>query len=160
MEKDVLFVMIVILTIVFNVIKAVRKKEQAARKDVTVAPPVSASGESTDFEEIWRKFTEETGSRRVQTVTQEKQEGETLETIIPLGGSLETIEEYEWKPPVYSTSSLSSEVFDVTPATISQEEQDSKPARESKQAEPWTEGSHFNLRRAIIFSAILEKPYV
>ncbi len=157
MDQDVLFILIIVVTVVINIVKAIKKKEQAKNKPVP-APASGDKGDFEDFEDILRKVMEP--SKRIVPYTPPQEE--SLETLDPMGGSLETIQEYEWKPPVYTTSSLGDDLLDLKPSVIAARDEEEHQRMEGKSkgtAKIWHPGEPIDFRTAILYQTILERPY-
>jgi hypothetical protein len=157
MDKELLFLLIIIVTVVINIIKAVNKKKGAQPSSAT-PPPVAATGQE-DWQEILRKmFGEKEAAQNMETSQWE--EPESLETLVPLGGSMEEVAPFSYQEPQYSKSSLSMEAFDVSPSTWTDADDLTKQGSAPKQVHhPLKDTGPFDIRKAVIFSTILERPY-
>lgn len=158
MDQDLLFILIIIVTVVINIYKAIKKKEQAKQSPIPAPPVMNTSG--NDYQEILREMFDQPRATRGSV---EYNESESLETLVPMGGSMESIETYEFKAPVYSKSSLESDIFDVTPSITLPAEDDIHNPKTGKQDQHLSAreiASRFNLRNAVVYRAILERPNV
>jgi hypothetical protein len=157
MDKELLFLLIVILTVVINIFKAVNKKK-AQQSSSSTPPPVPASGEE-DWQEILRKMFGEKEEPQTSPTAQ-WEEAESLETLEPLGGTLETIPEYSFQQPAYTKPSFGMESSDATPATWTDNEDLTKPQAPNRHTpHPLIDHTTFDLKKGIIYSVILERPY-
>lgn len=158
MDQDVLFILIIVLTVIINIVKAVRKKGQVATAQ-TPKPVVADQHEFDDFEDILKKVMDP----KKRSVSTPYQEEESLETLQPMGGSLESISDYEWKPPVYTTSTAISELTDTRHpedylADDLHKQQGS--TRITGEKVRWHPGDPVDLRTAVIYQTILERPSI
>jgi hypothetical protein len=151
MDKELLFVLIIILTLVINIIKAVKKK--AAKQASAPEPPVTGrNGEN--IQEVLREMF---GEREPTIVRETEQEAASLETLEPMGGSAESIDTYVFKEPEYSKSTISSEIFDVSPAVQPEQEDQIKSRKHLLKSGGMK--TDFDLKSAVIYHAILDRPY-
>lgn len=156
MDRDQLFILIIIVTVIINIIKAVRKRGQAAEAGQP-RPVATEQREYDDFEDILKKVMDP--KKRSESYTD--QEEQSLETLNPMGGSLESISEYEWKPPVYTTSAAMSELSETLYTEDPQEDESHKSGGKMRSAGEkirWQPGDPIDFRTAVIYQTILERP--
>ncbi|MFO7722372.1 MAG: hypothetical protein R6V49_04025 [Bacteroidales bacterium] len=158
MDKELLFLLIIIVTVVINIFKAVNKKK--GQQSTPAAPPVNQGSGEEDWQEVLKKMF---GDKGVQQPIESEQwnEAESLETLEPMGGSAEEVATYDFQNPKYSQSSLTMmEGFDVTPSTWTDEDDlTQQPVAPKSPTHPIKESSSFDLKKAVIFNAILNRPY-
>ncbi|HRZ41670.1 MAG TPA: hypothetical protein P5228_03095 [Bacteroidales bacterium] len=158
MDQDVLFILIIVITVIINIVKAVKKKGQAA----AVQPPKPVAADPVDFEDF-EDILKKVMNPSKRSVSHTEQEAESLETLKPLGGSLESISEYEWQPPVYTTSTAMSELSVPAPSDDLHEDELHKPSGSTRKAggrHRWHPGDPIDIRTAFIYQTILERPNV
>ncbi len=159
MDSELLFILIIILTVVINIVKVVKKKKAQLPK-VTQPEPAEKSGEG-DWQKMLRDLLGETESKPKPVSFEEEDQLEsleTLETLEPLGGYIRDNIPYSFEEPEYSRSTISDEVFDVQSAISAVPE-----TNLSKATVPasFVHGNlkDFNIRKAVIYSTILNRPY-
>ena len=157
MDNELLFILIVILTVVINIIGAIRKKKQASLQ-------VPQHEEEEVVEESWQDILQKMlGESEKETSKPPEmfQEPESLETLIPLGGSIEDTYDDMFTEPQYSDSSFTMEGFDVSPSIDEESIQNQAfPIEQSSRSNLIEVHKEFDLREAVIYSTILERPYV
>jgi cytochrome c556 len=85
---------------------------------------------------------------------------ESLETLEPLGGYITGKNPYNFEEPLYSAPTITDtdEPFDVQQTTESVPT-NAKHGMASKRDDLWDDLRNFDLRKAVIYSAILNRPY-
>ncbi len=156
MKEELLIILIIIVTVVINIYKAVKKKDQAKRNAPAGQP---MEGEEKHFQEMLKRLLDEKPEESLEeTLENNPTPAESLETLTPLGGNLETLEDYAFKEPEYSTPSITMEGFDVTPSIIVEETVTGKD-KPSVPGEVRALAESFDLRTAVIYHTILTRPY-
>ena len=151
MYKDLLFVLIIIITVIVNIVKAIKKKAATGSGDVVAEESQPAGGE---FQEILKKLM---GDEYPKNTAQAARPAyETLETLEPMKENLEEQGLYSFKEPEYTKSSLSTTVFEVERSTSPLESKHYNIGAPLLQAE--ITAKNFDLRKGIIYDAILNRP--
>jgi hypothetical protein len=153
MDKELLFILVIIITVVINIMKAVNKKK--AQSGTPSAPPPTVAPDQGNWQEVLKQLMGEAPAPKTYDY-EYPEEAETLETIKPLGGF--NSETYDFSVPNYSVSSLES--MSVQP---DDSEDDSYPKQQTGRNTPFPgireELAEFDLRRAVIYSTLLNRPY-
>lgn len=156
MDNELLFILIVILTVVINIIGAIRKKKQGS---VQVPQYEEEEPAEENWQDILQKMLGES-EKQTEKAGEVYEEAESLETLTPLGGSIGDPARYTFKEPEYTKSSFTMEGFDVNPAIDEESVQtQSFPGDYSSYINATVSGKEFDLKEAVIYNAILERPY-
>jgi len=160
MDSELLFLLIIILTVVINIVKAINKKRGPAPQGAapaTSANPASPPAES-DWQKVLRELLGESPAPPRPVPYQYDDEVESLETLEPLGGYIKSTSEYTFETPEFTSSTFGEEPFTVESSTTSAGIKDAKTT--GYQLNQWQrELRSFDLRKAVIYSSILNRPY-
>lgn len=153
MDKELLFILVIIITVVINIMKAVNKKK--AQSGTPGAPRPTVAPEQGNWQEVLKQLMGETPEPKSYDYGY-PEEAETLETTKPLGGF--NSETYDFSAPNYTVSSLEPE-----PVQAPDYEQENREKQETGRNTPFAgireELTQFDLRRAVIYSTLLNRPY-
>lgn len=155
MDKELLFILIIIITVVINIAKAIKKKNQPAVSD----PETAENEDKQDWQEVLREML---GDKARTTGPEPQMHGEyeTLETLEPLGKTIEDMKDYTFREPEYTKSSFRMEAFDVSQSTSQDDMINTSFTNErSFLSHRYSFLKEFDLKQAVIYNSILNRPY-
>lgn len=160
MDSELVFLLIVILTVVINIVKAINKKKAQTATGAAKAPsaePALPASES-DWQKVLRELLGETAIPAQPATHHYDEEPETLETLEPLGSYIKETSEYRFEEPVFTSSTFGDEPFSVDPATSAE------GIMQAHHSDIQHHGFHqdlktFDLRKAVVYATILNRPY-
>ena len=156
MDSELLFLLIIVLTVVINIVKAIKKKKAQAAQ-ITQPEPAKTPQEG-DWQKMLKELLGETASVPRPAPVYEDYESESLETLEPLGGYIQEHKPYNFDKPEYTRPSIQDEIFDVQPGVqaVPDSEYSLNIASVQRMHETLRD---FDIRKAVIYSTILNRPY-
>jgi hypothetical protein len=159
MDNELLFILIFVITVIANIIKAVNKNKK--RRGAS-APSVSEEGGGKAKEPEWQKILRELMGEtepvpQPAEVDDYNAPGEERDLMTERSEEYRK-ETYNFEAPVYTQPSLKMKGFDVEQSTDSEDIADIPKYGKGHQIRH-NALKEFDLRSAIIYNAVLNRPY-